>query len=404
MSPRIHSLLVAIGKIGLLVVGALFILGYVEARGATPQATNPPTQSQPAAADIPLTATTSPSLATTTIPSIIIASTTVSTSTTLKKTPSPAPAKQKKPAVTIPVVQEVARVQKPYNFDPISFDTLNTETRAALVNILCMPRGGGSLQPISGSGVIIDPRGVILTNAHVAQYVLLSENPTVDLSCEIRTGSPATFKWTAEVLYIPTVWIQAHVSDINIPHPTGTGEHDYALLRIVGTADASPLPSQFPSLPFDTREAIGFLNDTVLGAGYPAEFVGGFAAENNLFPVSSVSPINQLLTFATSTIDMIAIGGVVEAQGGSSGGAVVNAWGRTIGIISTTSDAPTTALRDLRAITLSYINRDLLAQTGTDLATFLSGDLVARELDFNTNTLPNLEKLYTQVLSGAGTH
>ena len=386
-------------------MGIVFlILGYIETRNASPETGNPSSSSQPAAADAPLIATTSPAQATTTVPAIAIASSTVSTSTPPKKPLSPTPTKQKKPALAIPRAQEVTRVQKPYNFDPIPFDTLNIQTRAALVNILCMPRGGGSLQPISGSGVIIDPRGIILTNAHVAQFVLLSENPAIDLSCEIRTGSPATFHFTAQVLYIPSIWVQAHASDINTPHPTGTGEHDYALLRIVGTADSSALPTQFPSLPFDTREAIGFLNDTVLGAGYPAEFVGGFAAENNLFPVSSVSPISQLLTFATSSIDMIAIGGVVEAQGGSSGGAVVNAWGRTIGIISTTSDAPTTALRDLRAITLSYISRDLLAQTGVDLPTFLSSDPAAKEADFNANTLPNLEKLYTQLLSSAATH
>ncbi len=262
-----------------------------------------------------------------------------------------------------------------------------------------MPRGGGSLAPISGSGVIIDPRGVILTNAHVAQYVLLSENQGIDLECQIRTGAPATAAWTADVLYIPPIWVNTHASEINTAHPTGTGEHDYALLRITGAVPGQNMPSLFPSVPFDTRDAIGFLGDNVLGASYPAEFLGGMAAENDLYPVSSVSPINQLLTFGTSTVDVIAIGGVIEAQSGSSGGPVLNAWGRLIGLITTTSDAPTTAGRDLRAITLSYINRDIQIQSGTDLVSFLSGDLTSEEADFNDNVAPALMQQYIKLLS-----
>lgn len=255
------------------------------------------------------------------------------------------------------------------------------------------------MAPISGSGVIVDPSGVILTNAHVAQYVLLSEDTQVNLSCQIRIGAPATAAFTAEVLYIPPVWVNAHAAEINTAHPTGTGEHDYALLRITGMVNGQNLPASFPYLPFDTREAIGFLGDQVLGASYPAEFLGGMAAENDLYPVSSISPISQLLTFASSTVDVISIGGVVEAQSGSSGGPVVNQWGYLIGLIATTSDAPTTAARDLRAITLSYINRDIAIQTGSDLATFLNGDLAAKEASFNDNIAPALLKEYLQVLS-----
>ena len=92
------------------------------------------------------------------------------------------------------------------------------------------------------------------------------------------------------------------------------------------------------------------------------------------------------------------LGGVIEAQSGSSGGAVVNAWGRLIGLISTTSEGDTTDARDLRAVTLSYINRDLAAQTQFDLATTLGGDVVAEALDFYTRIAPNLVGLYIEQL------
>src|SRR5262249_40009122 len=84
-------------------------------------------------------------------------------------------------------IDQATRTENPSPFPPKSFPEVNAAPRSALVNILCMPQSG-ALQPISGSGVFIDPRGVILTNAHVAQYVLLSESAQINLNCMIRTG------------------------------------------------------------------------------------------------------------------------------------------------------------------------------------------------------------------------
>ncbi len=268
------------------------------------------------------------------------------------------------------------RVSDAYDTPPLAFETVNADTRAALVNILCTPHGG-SLNPISGSGVIIDPRGVILTNAHVAQYVLLSETPLVDLTCTVRMGAPAYPRYTPQVLAISKAWVAEHASQILTHKREGTGEHDWALLRIM---PLSTNPSPLPLLPYlapDTRSAIGFVDDQVLAAGYPAEFVGGGIAQTNLFPVSSVSPIQQLLTFSTGSVDLISVGGVIEAQSGSSGGPVVNQWDKLIGIITTTSEGTTTADRNLRAVTLDYIDNDVTRETGKGIASLLEQDLSA---------------------------
>lgn len=297
-------------------------------------------------------------------------------------------------------VFEIFRIEKPYSVPPRSFDDVNVTVRGTLVNILCTAPHSASIRPISGSGVIIDPRGVILTNAHVAQYVLLAQSPRIDLSCIIRVGSPAVAKWKARILFIPPVWVSEHVKEINMSRPLGTGEHDYALLRITGSVDGSPLPAAFPFLSSDTREVIGFLGDPVLGAGYPAEFVGGYNAQNNLYAVSSVSKIDQLMTFDGKTVDAFSIGGVIEAQSGSSGGPVVNAWDKLIGVITTTSEGATTAERTLRAITLSYIDRDLRAQTGQGIASYLDGDLAAKENEFNTTWLQHLIDMYIKQIGG----
>jgi len=288
------------------------------------------------------------------------------------------------------------RIQDPYPTPPLPGEAVNSLARNALVNIFC--HGNGALRPISGSGVIIDPRGVILTNAHVAQYVLLSQHPRIDLDCFVRTGAPAKEQWVPQVLYIPEVWVRAHAADINADKPLGTGEHDYALLYTARAVGTPPLLAPLPYIPTDTREVIAFPGDTVLVASYPAELSSGIMWYN-LYPVSSFTSVKELLTFAEQSVDAIAVGGVIGAQGGSSGGAIVNMWGRLVALISTTSEGKTTAERTLRGITLAYINRDFALQTGTTLETFIAGDIAEKAADFTRNAFPTLIHLYLEQLS-----
>ncbi len=293
-----------------------------------------------------------------------------------------------------PAANEIARIENPYPFPPQQDTALNDMARLALVNILCTQTGNGESKSISGSGVIIDPRGVILTNAHIAQYVLLSQDTRINISCAIRTGAPASSRWGAEILFMPPVWIEEHADEIAMSRPMGTGEHDYALLLITRSLNTIPLPPSFPFLHFDTREAIGFQDDKILVASYPTEFVGNAVIQSSLYPVTSLATIQKLLTFASTTADLLSLGGIVGAQGGSSGGAVLNMWGFLVGLISTSSEGETTATRDLRAISLSYIERDMIVQAGFGLSKILEGDVVAMALDFNTRFAPPLVQLY----------
>ena len=395
MSPATRSLLANAGALGIVAIALLVLMNANLSRRDSPAETIATTTLETAhvAAVVETENTLPPSPA---------------KSAPVKKTAPPPPRETEAassspasaPEAEVTTDSSVVRIQDPYPFPPQSFSQVNEEARAALVNILCAPRSG-SLRPISGSGVIIDPRGVILTNAHVAQYVLLSQDPRVDLSCIIRTGAPARPVWSVEVLYIPPVWVKEHAKDILADHATGTGEHDYALLHVTGPATQSslPLPDRFPALPVDTRDAIGFLGDLALVASYPAEFIGGIATQFDLYPASSVTPIQDLLTFRTKTVDLVSLGGVIEAQSGSSGGAVVNAWGRLIGVTTTTSEGATTAERDLRAITLSYIDSDLVAQTGFDLASILGGDISLQAADFKAHEAPALNRLLIDQIS-----
>lgn len=378
MSPRLHSLFANIGALALVFLAFIYL------------ATRPAPMISPVVSVEQTEATTSVQAA---AASVSISTPSLATSSVNSKTATPV-----QQSVTQTPPGFITRIKDPYAFPAKSPSEVNTETRGALVNILCTSRNG-SLAPISASGVIIDSKGVILTNAHVAQYVLLSQSPRIDLSCTIRTGSPATRRWHAVVLYIPPVWVNTHVSEITTPHPFGTGEHDYALLLIDRSVDGSPLPSSFPALSYDTREAIGFTSDQVLVASYPAEFLGGLDAESGLFPASSFTAIGKLMTIKDGTVDIISLGGIIEAQSGSSGGGVVNAWGQLIGLIVTTSEAKTTAERDLHALTLSYINHDLLSQSQSDLAGTLNGDVESEALDFDSRVAPALIQLYIDQIS-----
>ena len=272
-----------------------------------------------------------------------------------------------------PAVQQTSH--NLYSFPPHDAATLNTESRAALVNVLC-ESSSSSLKSTSGSGIIIDPRGVILTNAHIGQHVLLSEYPNIPLACVIRAGSPAKNTWRARMLYIPPAWVEKHAPDIEKLSATGTGEDDYALLLITESFDGSPLPASFPFIPADTREAITSTNESVLVAAYPAEFVGSAATRRSLYASTATSLIKEALTFLSGTFDVISLGGTPLAQSGSSGGAVVNAWGQLVGIVVTTSEGDTTGERDLRAITPAHINRSISAYTGESLSAFLADDLL----------------------------
>jgi len=387
MHPRLQAFFISLAAFGFLVVLLFLVLFTAPERKITnppPLATSTVTQSASVAATVPQATTAAPKPADT-------ATTTKKIVVQPKKQPA-LPPPPEKPAT------EIERVKNAYDTPPESFETVNVATRAALVNILCMP-SRGTLNPISGSGVIIDSRGVILTNAHVAQFVLLSQSRDVDITCMVRTGSPATPLWKADVLYIPPAWVNEHVQEINQSNAMGTGEHDYALLSIIRNIDGSPVTTPLPYLQPDVRNGIGFENDQVLAAAYPAEFVGGITAQNNLYPVSSITSIKQLLTFGSGSVDAFSIGGVIEAQGGSSGGAVVNAWRRLLGIISITSAGATTAERDLRAVSLGYIDSDLKIQTGKNLAEYLATDPLTGAANFAQDIAPSLLKKYLEVLT-----
>src|SRR5690606_19662008 len=82
-----------------------------------------------------------------------------------------------------------------------------SEPTEALVNIFCTFTNPDFIRTTTGSGFFIDGDGVILTNAHIAQFLLMEASDSFgETECIVRTGDPATARYEAELLYIPPAW------------------------------------------------------------------------------------------------------------------------------------------------------------------------------------------------------
>jgi len=273
-----------------------------------------------------------------------------------------------------------------------NFEIINSESRKAVVNIFCSARND-SFSPISGTGILVNSDGIILTNAHVAQYLLLKDLYYENfIECSVRTGSPAYPKYKVELVYISPDWIKENRDSLRKENPEGIGENDFGFLRITGNLDGSEVSEKISYIKPNTTELLDIGNPVVL-VSYPAGFLGGQSVNQNLNLTSAITIIQDIFTFKENTVDLISVGGTVLSQRGSSGGAVVDENSGLVGVISTSSNGDTTSQRDLRAITLAYINRTLKQNLNLSVDEFLSQDISLFTKNFQTEVAPELKKI-----------
>ncbi len=271
----------------------------------------------------------------------------------------------------------------------------------AIVNVFCTFTTEETIRTTTGTGFFIQSNGVIMTNAHVAQYLLLSAtNSLGEAECLIRNGDPAEAKYKAELLYIPPAWVQKNASMIDAKVPMGTGERDYALIYVSETTTGEPLPASFPSLAFNTE----LLPNTIKGnnvqvSGYPATALIKNGSDTPLIPRLADTSISELYTFGSNYADVFSIKGSVVGAEGSSGGPVINDNGEVIGMVTTRGDDTIDGEGSLRAITISYIDRTILEETSFSLERNAGGNLKYRSEIFTKTMSPFLLGLFTQELS-----
>lgn len=275
--------------------------------------------------------------------------------------------------------------------------------RNALVNIFCQYKTDTYTRTTTGTGVFIHEKGIILTNAHVAQFLLLKDGTKAidSIVCTVRTGDPAVATYTAELLYLSPTWIAKNSTVITEASPQGTGERDYALLYISRSLDSTPLPTHFPAIPFDVAlVSKGIIGTTVVTAGYPAEILIREGADAQISPVLAETTVEKLYTFGSQYADVVAISDSDVGEHGASGGPIVVPESKNmIGLIVTKGDAVLEGERSLRAITLSYIDRTIKEETGYSLEENIRGDVAFRGNLFQNIMVPFLSQILEESLS-----
>lgn len=279
--------------------------------------------------------------------------------------------------------------------------TPHERIRNSLVNVYCSYKTDEYERVTAGSGFFLSTNGVILTNAHVAQFLLLEDvNKTGKTNCIVRAGDPAKPLYEAELLYISPLWIAENASLIQAEAPKGTGERDYALLYISNPYnDEDELPSSFPAIDADIALLPRSLEGSeIAAAGYPADDFYKEGKDALLSPVVASTSILTLYTFGSNYADIFSISDSAVGEHGASGGPVVDANERAIGLIVTKGNAALDGERSLRAITISYIDRTITEETGFGLMENTTGDLPRRAEIFKEVLVPFLANLLEEEL------
>lgn len=307
-------------------------------------------------------------------------------------TPAPVPTPEPLSTSTPPAAEPVSVPAPLPSSGNVALDASAVALRNALVNIICYVPAGSGLHSISGSGVLIDSKGIILTNAHVAQYFLLADR---GVSCTIRSGSPAVSRYSAKLIFISSAWVHANVGVLTEAAPSGTGEYDFALLAINKSVTTAPLPDSFPFVPLATVPPLP--GTPVIIASYGAQFLDPTQVQSSLFPTLVFGSVKSVFTFNVNTIDVLALGGSAAAQEGSSGGGVADATGALVGTITTSTVQGATATRSLSAITASYVRADYASETGQALNLLLAESTSTAIANFAPQ-MPALESVLTAAL------
>jgi S1-C subfamily serine protease len=288
---------------------------------------------------------------------------------------------------------------------PLESDlSLEERIEAALVNIYCQYKTDSYIRTTTGTGFFINSKGIILTNAHVAQFLLLEDTRDIvkDVDCVIRSGDPATPRYKAELLYISPTWIFENSNVITEESPRGTGERDYALLYISKSTDNSPLPARFPSIAVNTDLLSRSTEQSqVLTAGYPAEALLRNGADAKLAPVVASTTVGTLYTFGSNFADIFSINESPVGEQGASGGPIVAPTQEVIGLIVTKGDEDSEGINSLRALTLSYVDRTIIEETGFSLSQNMQGDVAYRGTIFKQAMVPFLAGILQDELNSA---
>jgi len=241
--------------------------------------------------------------------------------------------------------QEQEESPRAFSFRDLSFDELITSTVFLVACDNLRPsRGAIDLTTFeatgstcwSGSGTVIDPSGIILTNGHVAINSDTQNDPVwvlVYRTVDARSLPQPAYIARA-VLYSPT-------SESNFPVSSfGTVFLDLAIIVPALTLDGRPLqPGDITMRPLPmAEEGAVTIGDELRNIGYPG--IGGALITVTEGTVAGFEP--------DENVDQLGNSGWIKTDatiaGGNSGGTTVNEDGQLIGVPTELGDIETRAL------------------------------------------------------------
>jgi S1-C subfamily serine protease len=174
---------------------------------------------------------------------------------------------------------------------------------SATVQILAMVRSGGDFDPVwSGSGSIISPEGLILTNAHVVDE-RYGEYTDLGIAVLRTSDQPPDLAYLAEIAAV----------DYGL---------DLAVIRIVSDLNGNPVNIQMPFVAIGNSDIVE-IGDALHILGYPG--IGGETVTYTEGAVSGFTSDRSVEGRAWIKTD-------ATIAGGNSGGLGANAIGELIGV------------------------------------------------------------------------
>lgn len=268
------------------------------------------------------------------------------------------------PPVNTTPVTKTSITTPPPSQNNISIDQ---KIKSATANIFCSIPKGNQIQKITGSAVAISNNGVLLTNAHVAEYILLENSaPNTNTLCYIRTGSPAKKAYKAEVVFLPREWIYTNKDNMKFGTLYGTGENDYALIYLTKKIqDSSATDLSYINIDSTNINK----NESLILSGYPV--LGGTLNENSLYNISDNTKIQNIWRLNKTESDAVDTSYTTLAHQGSSGGTGASLSGQLKAIMVATTVDPMTNKPNMRLISLGYISRDIESKTSKTLESII---------------------------------
>lgn len=269
----------------------------------------------------------------------------------LPLTPKPEPEPEPEPyeEVLEPVLQTNPNIHDPHS---------------AVVRISCTKEFGQSTELLSGSGVLISPKGYLITNAHVGYF--FTNN---DYDCIITESENAAVGYKGEVQFISDSWLSNFEDDIENGHlPPSTGEHDLAIIKISESINpAILLPDMFPYI--EVSSCAAEEGDRISTWGYPGTHTGNILDDIRNELVTDTTTVAATYSFDGGDVDVIETKETDSARQGSSGGGILFRDGTLAGVIVTT------LVRDgddvLTGLSVQYARR-LLQDEGANITRYAS--------------------------------